>query len=99
MRVGKIGVVIIGLVPFNVYAVPCTPAPDCASIGYTETSCETISLKCPFDQTKLYCFPCDSSYQYTCDAINEYCEKNNCEPISVASDKFGNLIVVVKYLD
>jgi hypothetical protein len=30
---------------------------------------------------------------------NEYCEKNNCEPISVASDKFGNLIVVVKYLD
>ncbi len=44
----------------------CTPAPDCASIGYTETSCETTSLKCPFDTTKLYCLPCDSKYQYTC---------------------------------
>lgn len=35
----------------------------------------------------------------TCNAINEYCQKNNCEPISVASDKFGNIIVVVKDLD
>ena len=79
MRVSKIGIVVIGLVPFNVYAVPCTPAPDCDAIGYTETSCETISLKCPFDQTKLYCFPCDSSYQYTCDAINEYGSGESCK--------------------
>ncbi len=69
MRVGKIGVVIIGLVPFNVYAV-CTPAPDCASIGYTETSCEGDSLKCPFDITKLYCIPCDSSFKYDCSGDN-----------------------------
>ena len=57
----------------------CTPTPDCASIGYTETSCETISLKCPFDQTKLYCFPCDSSYQYTCSNSNEYGDGESCK--------------------
>ena len=70
MRIGKIGVAVIGLVPFNVYG-ECTPAPDCASIGYTETSCEGDSLKCPFDITKLYCIPCDSSYKYACDGVGE----------------------------
>lgn len=35
----------------------------------------------------------------TCNEINDYCKENNCEPISVASDKFGNIIVVVKDLD
>ncbi len=69
MRIGKIGVVIIGLVPFNVYA-ECTPAPDCASIGYTETSCEGDSLKCPFDITKMMCMPCDSSFKYACSGDN-----------------------------
>ncbi len=57
----------------------CTPAPDCASIGYTQTSCETLSLKCPFDQTKLYCFPCDSSFQYTCSNPNEYGNGTSCK--------------------
>jgi len=42
----------------------CTPAPDCANMGYTETSCEGDSLKCPFDIIKLFCIPCDSSYKY-----------------------------------
>ncbi len=77
MKFGKIGVVVIGLVPFNVYG-ECTPTPDCASIGYTETSCETISLKCPFVQSKLYCFPCDSSYQYSCSEPNEYGDGESC---------------------
>ena len=57
------------LFPFSSHAT-CTPTPDCASIGYTETSCETISLKCPFDPTKLYCFPCDSKYKYSCNQEN-----------------------------
>ncbi len=69
MRIGKISVIVIGLVPFNVYG-ECTPAPDCASIGYTETSCEGDSLKCPFDITKLYCIPCDSSFRYDCSGEN-----------------------------
>ena len=69
---------IVALFSFSVHAT-CTPTPDCASIGYTETSCETISLKCPFDQTKLYCFPCDSSYQYTCSNSNEYGDGTSCK--------------------
>ena len=69
MRIGKIGVVVIGLVPFNVNG-ECTPTPDCASIGYTETSCEGAFIKCPFDTSKLYCVPCDSSFKYTCSGEN-----------------------------
>ena len=59
----------IGLFSFNAYAV-CTPTPDCASIGYTETSCETDYLACPFDSTKLKCIPCDSSFRYDCSGDN-----------------------------
>ena len=44
----------------------CTPTPNCASIGYTETSCEGKFVRCPFDTSKLFCVPCDSAYQYTC---------------------------------
>ena len=44
------------LFSYNAYAV-CTPTPDCASIGYTETSCETKSIKCPFDTSKLFVIP------------------------------------------
>ena len=69
MRVGKISVVVIGLVPFNVYG-ECTPTPDCASIGYTETSCEGDSLKCPFDTSMMKCIPCDSSFKYDCSGEN-----------------------------
>ena len=53
------------LFSFNAQA-ECTPTPDCASIGYTETSCETDYLACPFDSTKLKCMPCDSSFRYDC---------------------------------
>ncbi len=69
MKVRKIGIVIIGLVPFNVYG-ECTPTPDCASIGYSETSCEGDYLACPFDSTKLKCIPCDSSFRYDCSGEN-----------------------------
>ena len=50
----------------NVSHAACTPTPDCASMGYTETSCDGDSLKCPFDISKLYCIPCDSSFKYNC---------------------------------
>ena len=54
----------------NIANAACTPTPDCASIGYTETSCEGASLKCPFDITKMKCMPCDSSYRYNCTGDN-----------------------------
>ncbi len=65
MRVGKIGVAIIGLLPFNVYG-ECTPTPDCADMGYTEVSCSGKFVRCPFDTSKLFCAPCDSIYKYDC---------------------------------
>ncbi len=77
MRVGKIGVAVIDLFPFNVYG-ECTPTPDCASIGYTETSCEGDYLACPFDSTKLKCIPCDSSFRYDCVGENMIGEGNSC---------------------
>ena len=48
----------------------CVPTPDCASIGYTETSCDGGFLRCPFDTSKLFCVPCDSSYKYDCSGDN-----------------------------
>ena len=47
----------------------CTPTPDCASIGYTETSCDGKFVRCPFDTSKLFCVPCDSAYKYTCSGV------------------------------
>ena len=44
----------------------CTPTPDCASIGYTETSCEGDFVRCPFDISKLLCLSCDNDFKYTC---------------------------------
>ena len=69
MRIGKIGIIVIGLVPFNVYG-ECTPTPDCADMGYTETSCSGKFVRCPFDTSKLFCAPCDSKFQYTCSGDN-----------------------------
>ena len=48
---------------------------------------------------KVVYFKLGIKQENTCEAINKYCKENNCEPISVASDKFGNIIVVVKDLD
>ncbi len=56
----------------------CTPAPDCADMGYTETSCEGDSIKCPFDTTKLFCVPCDSTFQYACDSEGQIGQGNSC---------------------
>ena len=60
---------VLGLLPISVFA-ECIPVPDCASIGYTETSCDGDSIKCPFDTTKLKCIPCDSSFRFTCSGEN-----------------------------
>ena len=57
----------------------CVPYPDCATIGYTETSCETQAVKCPFDGSKLYCLPCDSKYQYTCNGEGEAGSGTSCK--------------------
>ena len=95
----KVMGLVIGLLPVSVSAQCITP-PDCASIGYTETSCEGDSLKCPFDTTKLYCPPCDSSYKYTCSGdniknpIGDTCNDKYaaCECITGATFTNGNCV-------
>ena len=63
---------------FPVYA-ECVPYPSCASIGYTETSCETQAVKCPFDASKLFCLPCDTKYQYSCNETGQTGSGTSCQ--------------------
>ena len=56
--------------PMTVMAqsINCTPSPDCASLGYTESSCpDGAGIKCPWGNT-WFCTKekCDTSFQYTC---------------------------------
>ena len=46
------------LTPAHVSSQTCTQAPTCSELGYTKTASECTNktmLKCPFDQTKIYC--------------------------------------------
>ena len=50
----------IGMMCFSSqsFASNCTSAPDCSSLGYTQTSsdCEGLDvIKCPFDTSKVFC--------------------------------------------
>ena len=90
---------VIGLLPVSVFG-ECVPVPDCASIGYTETSCDGDSLKCPFDTSKLYCVPCDSSFKYSCEGdnivstIGDVCNNKyvSCECVAGATFNNGECI-------
>ena len=63
----------------NIARAECIPSPDCVEIGYTATSCTGDSLKCPFDTSKLFCVPCDSSYQYTCTQTGQKGKGASCD--------------------
>ena len=65
----KVVGLMIGLVPVSAFA-ECSPTIDCARLGYTETSCDGDSLKCPFDLSKLLCIPCDTSFKYSSSGEN-----------------------------
>ena len=67
----KIGMTFIYCLLSTTAHAECTPAPDCANMGYTETFCEGDSLKCPFDISKLFCIPCDTSFKYDCSDTGE----------------------------
>ena len=56
----------------------CVPTPDCTELGYTTSSCEGGFVRCPFDISKLYCVPCDSSYQYTCSDSGQIGSGDSC---------------------
>lgn len=43
-----------------------TPTTNCTTLGYTQTSCPSGGVKCPWDTSKWHCDPCDSAYKYAC---------------------------------
>ena len=68
----------LSLIPNLTYA-QCSPAQNCAELGYKETANKGGCLKCPFGNG-WYCpqKPCDASYQYTCTGTNEQPGTDNC---------------------
>ncbi len=49
------------LFPTLAKAEQCTPTPDCASLGYTETSCpDGGGVKCPWNTNLMYCPKCET---------------------------------------
>ena len=85
------------LFPFSTHAT-CTPTPDCADMGYTETSCSGSFVRCPFDTSKLFCAPCDSKFQYLCSGdyitagAGSSCDNKyvSCECVAGATFSNGN---------
>ena len=64
------GILISSMSMTGTVKAECTPTPDCASIGYTASSCDGGFVRCPFDTSKLFCMPCDTKYKYTCSGNN-----------------------------
>ena len=70
--------------------INCTPAPDCASLGYTESSCpDGAGLKCPFGD-KWFCVTdfcpnqgtldsCPSPYTCTLEKCSNKYYKSGCQ--------------------
>ncbi len=68
----------LSLIPNLTYA-QCSPAQNCAELGYKETANKGGCLKCPFGNG-WYCpqKKCDASYQYTCTGTNEQPGADKC---------------------
>ena len=78
----------LSLIPNLLYA-QCTTTPDCATMGYKETTNKGGCLKCPTGNG-WYC-PCDTSYQYTCTGANEQQGTDKC------GDKYKSCTCVSGY--
>ncbi len=74
----KIGMTFIYCLLSTTAYAECTPAPDCAELGYMADSCEGKFVRCPFNTSKLFCLPCDSSYKYTCSETGEIGSGSAC---------------------
>lgn len=60
-----LGIGSLGLGANSIYA-GCINAPDCAALGYTQTSCPDGGVKCPWNTSKMFCkkgeAACNNSY-------------------------------------
>ena len=85
----------------GVMAEDCTPAPDCASLGYTQTAadCSGAALKCPWDLTKVACrlaVPCEVGSILGGDQLC-YADRlpDNVRPIGIVFDDDNCLAVAL----
>lgn len=55
-----------GVCTSEVWALTCTATPSCDSMGYKQTAsdCPSGGIKCPFDQTKMFCLKNVASYNF-----------------------------------
>jgi len=70
-------VVIFLLIPQFAYGdttSECTPAPDCAGLGYDQTTCPGGFLRCPFDTNMLFCMP-DCNLEVTAEQCAAQCKE------------------------
>ena len=69
------------------FAQSCAAVPTCDELGYNKTTCNGfVSLKCPFDKSKLFCGgTCESGYIYG--MINPDIIYSGDKPIAVVIDE------------
>ena len=76
------------------FAQSCAAVPTCDELGYNKTTCNGfVSLKCPFDKSKLFCGgTCESGYIYgmisgKCGTKNPDIIYSGDKPIAVVIDE------------
>lgn len=80
------------LITHDAMAQSCIPVPDCAAMGYTETSCSGNFLRCPFDTTKMACIGSQTSSS-NCWVGYIYYTDRSCSPIYDSSKTVAGIVV------
>ena len=88
----KILLVLGLLITHDAMAQSCIPVPDCAAMGYTETSCSGNFLRCPFDTTKMACIGSQTSSS-NCWVGYIYYTDRSCSPIYDSSKTVAGIVV------
>jgi len=82
------------LIGNDALAQSCMPVPDCAAMGYTETSCEGDFLRCPFDTTKMACVVKKTTGASTgCEVGMIYYSDGTCSSLYNATKSIAGIVV------
>ena len=82
------------LIGNDALAQSCIPVPDCAAMGYTETSCEGDFLRCPFDTTKMACVVKKTTGASTgCEVGMIYYSDGTCSSLYNATKSIAGIVV------
>ena len=81
------------LIGNDALAQSCIPVPDCAAMGYTETSCSGNFLRCPFDTTKMACLDKKSSSSSGCEVGMIYYSDGVCSSLYNSKKSIAGIVV------